>query len=78
METEHETRDGKREVAKAKRFNKRIRALRMQVRGSLYKKELLGGTVHQHEYGEETYDEDEDEYTKVCKTCDHVLKFEKM
>ena len=75
LEKEHEARDEKREKAKAKKFDKQIKALRMQVRGSLFKKDF---SVHEHEYGEETYDDEEDEYSKTCKTCGHTIKYEKM
>ena len=76
LEEELEKREGKREQAKVKKFNKKLKALRMQVRGSLYQKKDLGG--HQHEFGEEGYDQEEDEYFKRCKTCDFVQRYEKM
>ncbi len=75
LEEEHEKREDKRDQAKVKKFNKKLKALRMQVRGSLYKRDI---STHEHEYGEEEYDEDEDEYSRKCKTCDHVHKYEKM
>ena len=33
---------------------------------------------HQHEYGEEVYDEKKDIYAKTCKTCDFVLEYEEL
>lgn len=48
--------------------------LRRAVRSSLWKKDITG---HQHEYGAEEHIE-EDMYTKSCKTCGHVLNYEKM
>ena len=75
LEKEHEKREQKRDQAKVKKFNKKLKALRMQVRGSLYKKDISN---HEHEYGEEVYDEDKDEYSRTCKTCDHVHSYEKM
>ena len=75
LQQAHETREDRREQAKAKKFNKKLKALRMQVRGSLYKKDI---SVHQHEYGEEVYDEEEDQYSKTCTTCGHVNSYEKM
>ena len=76
LQEAHETREGRREQAKVKKFNKKLKALRMQVRGSLYKKDI---SVHQHEYGEEVcVDEDEDQYSKTCITCGHVSTYEKM
>jgi len=75
LEEEHEKREDRRDHLKVKKFNKKLKALRMQVRGSLYKKDI---SAHEHEYGEEVYDEDEDMYSRTCKTCDHVHSYEKM
>ena len=47
----------------------------MAVRSSLWKKDMGG---HEHTYGEETYDEEEDEYSKTCTECGHTLTYEKM
>jgi len=49
--------------------------LRMEVRSSLYTKELAG---HKHEYGDETYNSTDDTYSKACTTCDHKITYEKM
>ena len=49
--------------------------LRLAVRSSLGVKQTA---THEHQYGEETYDEDEDMYSKTCETCDHTLSYEKM
>ena len=75
LEKQHAEREAKKEKAKVKKFNKQIKALRMQVRGSLFKKDLSG---HTHEFGEEGYDEEEDEYFKECKTCNFVQRYEKL
>ena len=76
LEEEHEKREEKRDQAKVKKFNKKLKALRMQVRGSLYKKDI---SAHEHEYGEEVcVDEDEDLYSRTCKTCGHEHRYEKM
>lgn len=69
------SREENREKAKQKKFNKKLKELRMSVRSSLWRKDLSG---HQHEYGEEVYNEEEDEYSKTCTTCDHVWTYEKM
>lgn len=47
----------------------------MAVRSSLWRKEITG---HEHSYGEESYNEGSDEYSKTCKTCGHVMTYEKM
>lgn len=49
--------------------------LKRAVRSSLYKKI---DTTHEHEFDEEVYNEEKDEYTKSCKTCSHKLTYEKM
>ncbi len=75
LERAHEDRDEKRDRAKTKKFNKQIKALRMQVRGSLYQKDL---STHEHDFGEEGYDEEADEYHKTCASCGHTTRYEKM
>jgi len=77
LEEEHEKREERRDQLKVKKFNKKLKALKMQVRGSLYKKVDIA--VHEHEYGDEVcIDEDEDMYSRTCKTCNHVHTYEKM
>ena len=49
--------------------------LRLTVRGSLARKDR---GPHEHDYGEESYDEEEDIYSKTCKTCGHIDTYEKM
>ncbi|TRY71992.1 hypothetical protein TCAL_03958 [Tigriopus californicus] len=75
LERQHDLRDEKKEKTKAKRFNNQIKALRMQVRGSLYKKDL---STHKHEFGEEHYDEKQDDYYQKCQSCEFVKRYEKM
>ncbi|GFS17006.1 DNA repair protein complementing XP-A cells [Elysia marginata] len=70
-----EERIDNREKAKQKKFNKKLKELRMSVRSSLWRKNLSG---HQHEFGDEEYDEDEDMYSKTCCTCGHIWSYEKM
>lgn len=33
---------------------------------------------HEHEFGEGVYNEEEDNYYKVCKTCDFKVEYEDM
>lgn len=75
LEEEHEKRDDKKAEAKVKKFNKKMKSLRMQVRSSLFQKDV---SVHEHEFGEETYNEEEDEYSKTCSTCGYTQTYEKM
>ena len=66
-----------REAKKLKKYEKRVKEIRKNIRTSTWHKDL---SHHKHEYDseDETYDEEEDMYEKKCKTCDHVLKYEKM
>ncbi|KAK2714448.1 hypothetical protein QYM36_008863 [Artemia franciscana] len=48
---------------------------REKQKSSEYTKNLEG---HKHEYGVETYDEDNDIYRKNCISCGHVIEYEKM
>lgn len=69
-------RDVKREETKMKNFNKKIKKLRMQVRSSLYNKSIKAD--HVHEFGEETYNEDDDTYSHTCLSCGYDETYEKM
>ncbi|KAI4472305.1 hypothetical protein M0802_016957 [Mischocyttarus mexicanus] len=71
-----EKRDMKREETKIKSFNKKMKKLRMQVRSSLYNRTLKAD--HVHEFGEETYDEDNDTYSHTCLSCGYDESYEKM
>lgn len=73
---ERDLRDEKRDKAKHKKFNKNMKQLRMEMRSSLYDRTTKG--PHTHEYGEETYHEDEDNYTHACTICGFVETYEKM
>ncbi|EDW72204.1 uncharacterized protein Dwil_GK10358 [Drosophila willistoni] len=73
---QHELRDDKREMGKARKYNKQMKQLRMEVRSSIYTKKTYA--VHQHEFGPETYNEEEDNYTHTCLTCPHSETYEKM
>ncbi|XP_055916621.1 DNA repair protein complementing XP-A cells homolog isoform X2 [Eupeodes corollae] len=61
---QQEERDEKRVVTKVKRYNKQMKQLRMDVRSSLYTKKLK--PMHQHEFGPEVYNEEEDTYSHSC------------
>lgn len=75
LEKEHEAREEARVVAKTKKYSKKMKELRRVVRSSLFTKDL---SSHTHSYGEEKYDENKDEYSKVCEGCGHVNTYEKM
>lgn len=73
---ERELRDEKRDKSKLKKFNKNMKELRMEMRSSLYDRTSKG--PHTHTYGEDTYHEDDDNYTHACTICGFVETFEKM
>jgi len=75
LEEEHEKREEKKFTLKTKKYNKKMKELRKAVRSSLFTKDF---STHTHSYGEETYDEDKDEYSKVCDGCGYVSTYEKM
>lgn len=75
LEKEHEKREENKISLKTKKYNKKMKELRKAVRSSLFTKDL---STHTHSYGEETYDEDKDEYSKVCEGCGYVNTYEKM
>lgn len=72
---EKEKRTVKRKERQKKDYDKKMKTLRMAVRSSLYKKK---SSTHIHEYGEEKYNKSDDTFEKSCKTCGHVLTYEKM
>lgn len=72
---EKELRDEKRSASKIKKYNKQLKALRMNVRSSLY--DRTSAATHVHTFGPETHIE-EDSYTRTCTTCQFVDEFEKM
>jgi len=75
LEKQHEKREENKMALKTKKYEKKMKELRKAVRSSLFTKDI---SSHTHKYGEETYDEEKDEYTKVCDECGHVHTYEKM
>ncbi|XP_014780939.1 DNA repair protein complementing XP-A cells homolog [Octopus bimaculoides] len=75
IEAAKEAKTEKRVNMKKKKFNKKMKELRMSVRSNLWQKQT---STHQHSYGEESYDEEEDMYSKTCTTCGNVMTYEKM
>lgn len=76
LEEELERREERRTMKKQKTYDKKMKSLQMQVRSSLYKRDLAS---HQHEYGEAVcIDEESDLYRKECKTCGHKWDYEEM
>ncbi|CAG0878928.1 unnamed protein product [Darwinula stevensoni] len=75
LEEELDTREEKRDRRKAKQYDKKVKELRMSMRSSLYKREQV---AHEHQFGKETYDSEEEEYSRTCTTCGHKESYEKM
>ena len=75
LEKEIEKREAKQVLLKEKKYNKKMKDLRKAVRSSLFTKDF---STHTHSYGEESYDQDKDEYSKVCTECGQILTYEKM
>lgn len=76
LEEELERREERRTVKKQKTYDKKMKSLSMQVRSSLYKRDLAG---HEHEFGEAVcIDEDNDLYRKECKSCGYKWDYEEM
>ena len=61
-----------REVLAQQKMNKKLKELRKNSKPRQMKK------VHVHEYGEEVYDEDNDEYSHCCKSCHYTETYEKL
>lgn len=76
LERQFEIRSEKSTVAKIRKYNKKMKELRMEMRSSLYTKKI--NTTHVHEYGEEVYNEKDDTYTHECKLCSFKETYEKM
>lgn len=76
LQEEIEKREEKRVMAKAKKYHKQMTALRMNMRSSLYDK--TSSASHMHEFGPESYNEEDDTYSHVCISCKFEETFEKM
>lgn len=72
---EIESRKEKKITRKEKEFKTNIHKLRMEMQSNFYKRKIQ---AHEHEFGDEIYDEKQDQYYKECLTCDHVVHYEKM
>ncbi|XP_066158137.1 DNA repair protein complementing XP-A cells homolog isoform X1 [Euwallacea fornicatus] len=76
LEEEKDRREEKKVIAKNKKYNKKLKELRMSIRSSMYDRTSAGS--HVHEFGVEIYNEEDDTYTRNCTTCPYVETFEKM
>ncbi|KAK4875681.1 hypothetical protein RN001_012103 [Aquatica leii] len=77
LEEQIQKREEKKVMTKSKKYQKQMKELRMAVRSSLYNK--TSGAGHKHDFGAETYNEEEDNYSRVCTTCNVMhLSLKKM
>ncbi|XP_036331058.1 DNA repair protein complementing XP-A cells homolog [Rhagoletis pomonella] len=76
LSRQHELREEQREVTKVKKYNKQMKQLRMEMRSSLFTKETKA--THEHEFGPDTYNETDDNYTHTCLKCPYTETYEKM
>ncbi|CAF4950603.1 unnamed protein product [Pieris macdunnoughi] len=74
LREEQDLRARRREQAAATHERRRLRALRMDVRSSLFDRTR---DAHEHEYGPERHNPDDDVYERACE-CGHLLVYEKM
>lgn len=75
IEEQKEVREDKKEIAKVKRFNKQLTALRKTVRSTLYDKT---SKKHEHEFGESTYNPETEEYFHTCLSCEYSETYEEL
>jgi len=75
IEEEKMKREDNKMKTKLKKYDKKMGTLRMAARSSLYTRDL---TPHEHKWGEDSYNEEEDTYTHVCLECKQSETFEKM
>ncbi|XP_068912313.1 DNA repair protein complementing XP-A cells homolog [Tenebrio molitor] len=76
IEEERQRRQEKKVIAKTKKYNKHLKELRMSMRSGLYDRTSVA--AHVHEFGPETYNKEEDTYSRNCLTCSYAETFEKM
>ncbi|XP_072937486.1 DNA repair protein complementing XP-A cells homolog [Epargyreus clarus] len=75
LAAERAARRGRAERAADTAQRRRLRALRMDVRSSLFDRTRA---AHRHEFGAETHDPAADTYSRTCTECGHVETYEKM
>lgn len=75
LEEERARRVEARAVTQHKQTARRLRALRMDVRSSLFDR---SHATHEHRFGPERHDPAADVYERTCLDCGHVESYEKM
>ncbi|KAI1725239.1 DNA repair protein complementing XP-A cells like protein [Ditylenchus destructor] len=75
LEEARELRLQKREIVSERKFERKIKQMRKDMRGDAFKLKI--NAKHEHDFGEEK-DEGNGHYSKTCKTCDHTVNYEKL
>lgn len=76
IEEHKEKREEQKEIAKHKKYNKKMTELRKAVRSTLYDKTTKR---HEHEFGpSKCIDPENDEYWHKCLTCEFEETYEEM
>ncbi|CAG4962553.1 unnamed protein product [Parnassius apollo] len=75
LQEEREARRTRRQLAEQRAAARRLRALRMDVRSSLFDRTHA---PHEHRFADEVYAADAAEYSRTCLDCGHVQTYEKM
>lgn len=75
IQEQKDLREEKKELAKAKKYNKQLSELRKTVRSTLYDKTTK---KHEHEFGESTYNADTEEYFHQCLKCEYSETYEEL
>ena len=57
-----------------KNYEKKLETLRKEARQGTKKTT----EYHKHDYGEGVYNEEKDNYYKICKTCSYKLEYEEL
>uniref|UniRef100_A0AC35FP72 XPA C-terminal domain-containing protein n=1 Tax=Panagrolaimus sp. PS1159 TaxID=55785 RepID=A0AC35FP72_9BILA len=77
LEELKEIREAKREATNERRFEKKIKTMRNDMRLA-EKPVVLKKQGHVHSFGPEVHNKKKDTYSKTCTECSFVMKYEKM
>uniref|UniRef100_A0A7E4ZT55 XPA_C domain-containing protein n=1 Tax=Panagrellus redivivus TaxID=6233 RepID=A0A7E4ZT55_PANRE len=72
-----ELKTSRRDAMNEKRFERKIKAMRTEMKSACAPK-ALPKVTHTHVYGPEEFDAESDQYKKNCTECDHVTYYDKM
>lgn len=75
LEAERERRLSRVQSIKLKRYSKKLKELKVQTRSSLFMKTHI---AHEHSYGPEVHDTENNVYFKQCTICNYLTTFERL